>query len=96
MVEDGMFLAMNRFISKGFGERDLARARLSQGARLIMLLKGPEREDHILYSSPGLSVEKGLYGLDGIRPLESTPRQAHRRARISAIELGTFESVLVE
>jgi len=100
-----MFIAMNRFrIAKGFeaGFEKVWRERESYldevpGFREFHLLKGPEREDHVLYASH--SVWESRAAFQAWTESESF-RRAHAQASapkgtyLGHPELETFEAVL--
>ena len=100
-----MFIAMNRFrIAKGFEEgfEDVWRNRdsyLSEvpGFESFALLKGPEREDHVLYSSH--TVWKSREAFEAWTESDHF-RKAHAQASapkgtyLAHPELETFEAVV--
>ena len=100
-----MFIAMNRFrIAKGFEEgfEDVWRKRdsyLSEvpGFESFALLKGPEREDHVLYSSH--TVWKSREAFEAWTESDHF-RKAHAQASapkgtyLAHPELETFEAVV--
>ena len=102
-----MFIAMNRFkIAPGFedGFENVWRTRESHlsevpGFKTFALLKGPEREDHVLYASHSVWESKAAFEA-------WTESDAFRRAHAQASapkgtylghpDLETFEAVLQE
>lgn len=100
-----MFIAMNRFrIAKGFEEgfEKVWRERESYldevpGFRSFHLLKGPEREDHVLYASHSTWDSRAAF--EAWTESESF-RRAHAQASapkgtyLGHPELETFETVL--
>lgn len=100
-----MFIAMNRFrIAKGFeaGFEKVWRERESYlddvpGFRTFSLLKGPEREDHVLYASH--SVWDSRAAFEAWTESDSF-RRAHAQASapkgtyLGHPDLETFEAVL--
>jgi heme-degrading monooxygenase HmoA len=100
-----MFIAMNRFrIARGFEEgfEKVWRERESYldqvpGFRAFSLLKGPEREDHVLYASH--SVWESRQAFEAWTESEHF-RRAHAQASapkgtyLGHPELETFEAVL--
>jgi heme-degrading monooxygenase HmoA len=100
-----MFIAMNRFrIAKGFEEgfEKIWRERESflddvPGFREFHLLKGPEREDHVLYASHSVWASREAF----VAWTESDNfRRAHAQASapkgtyLGHPDLETFEAVL--
>lgn len=102
-----MFIAMNRFrIAKGFEEgfekvwreRD-SHLRGVPGFKTFSLLKGPERDDHVLYASHSIWESRAAFEA-------WTESEAFRKAHAQASapkgtylghpELETFEAVLQE
>lgn len=102
-----MFIAMNRFrIAKGFeaGFEKIWRERdsyLSEvpGFRSFSLLKGPEREDHVLYASHTVWASRSAF--DAWTESDHF-RRAHAQASapkgtyLAHPDLETFEAVLHE
>ncbi|MFU8816754.1 MAG: antibiotic biosynthesis monooxygenase family protein [Pseudomonadales bacterium] len=100
-----MFIAMNRFrIAKGFeaGFEKVWRERESYldqvpGFREFHLLKGPERDDHVLYASHSVWDSRGAF--EAWTESDSF-RRAHAQASapkgtyLGHPELETFETVL--
>ena len=100
-----MFIAMNRFrIAPGFeaGFEEVWRTRESYldevpGFKSFTLLKGPEREDHVLYASHSIWESRAAF--DAWTESDAF-RKAHAQASapkgtyLGHPELETFESVL--
>ena len=100
-----MFIAMNRFrIAKGFeaGFEKVWRERESYldgvpGFRAFSLLKGPEREDHVLYASHSVWDSRAAFEAwtesDNFRRAHAQA-SAPKGTYLGHPELETFEAVL--
>ena len=87
-----MFIAMNRFKVRKGSEHDFEQVWLTRQSHLeevpgfviFHLLKGPEKDDHVLYASHSeWPLAKALRGLDALRSL---PQGAcERRCRQAAL-----------
>lgn len=103
-----MFLAMNRFqIAKGYHEgfEKIWREHESflsevPNCRSFALLRGPERKDHVLYSSHTVWASRGAF--TAWTESDHFLRRAHAQASgpkgtyLAHLELETFEAVLQE
>ena len=78
-----MFIAMNRFRVRKGSERDFEQVWLTRDTHLggvpgfIAFLKGPERDDHVLYSSHTLWASEAAF-------LDWTRSEAFRKAHAGA------------
>lgn len=82
-----MYIAMNRFKIVPGAEADFERLWTSRDTHLkdvpgfveFHLLKGPAKDDHVLYSSHDLGESGGVRRLDAVRRLSRRASQRRRR-----------------